>query len=443
MLDVNIHNQTPNVTIRTLYLRKWSGLMLGPLLNLLPNLRRLKTSFSKSISEPVNFDMCHMSLEHLQISLLNPSDALEKILPYVPNLKQLRVTGMIREQSGLEFFKKLVDILCIHTPVLQKFDCELYCNGLNDHTDILIIQQLHPFFKRIQRHLGDYPYQCYATNLKEYSYSKDDYILVILTVELPYLERFFFFGDISCCGDEILHSVLDTKHFPSLKVCQFSDSIHHTQEFHKQYRLPNNTIRTLIHHISNVSTLGPLLHLLPNLRRLETSFAQCVNQSLNFDTCHISLKHLRISLVNPSNDLEKILPYMPNLKQLRVTGIIREQSILEHFKRLNNIVRIHTPILEKFDCELYCDQMNDQVNILIIQQLHPFFNMIQHHKERFLEKNCLGNHHKYCYATDLTKYSISKEYEYNQRITRITTEYYPVLSGYDSGQYCDVDDGWF
>ncbi|CAF2913365.1 unnamed protein product [Rotaria sp. Silwood2] len=183
---------------------------------------------------------------------------------------------------------------------------------------------------------------------------------------MPCLERFSFFGDISCRGDSILHSIFDTKHFPSLKVCQFSDRIHHTVEFHKHYQSPNNTIRTLILHISNISTLGPLLNLLPNLRRFETSLVQCANELLNFNTCHISLKHLRISLVNPSNDLEKILPHMPNLKQLRVTGIIRERLILEHFEKLNY-----------------------------------------------------------------------------QRITRMSAECYPVLSGYDTGQYSDVDDGWF
>ncbi|CAF2913346.1 unnamed protein product [Rotaria sp. Silwood2] len=168
-----MHNQAPNPTIRTLILRKWSGSMLVPLLSFLPNLRQLKTSFSESIKEPVNFKMCHTSLKRLQISLLNPSDALGKILPYMPYLKQLRVTGMIREQSILEYFEKLSKFLHIHIPGLEKFDCELYCNGMNDHTDILTIQQLHLLFKLIQRHLGDYPYQCYATDLTEYSYSKE------------------------------------------------------------------------------------------------------------------------------------------------------------------------------------------------------------------------------------------------------------------------------
>ncbi|CAF1086391.1 unnamed protein product [Rotaria sordida] len=173
MLDIHMHNKTPNSTIRTLILHRWSGSMLVPLLNLLPNLRRLKMIFSESVNESMNFNMYQMSLTHLRISVLNPSNSLEKILPYMPNLKQLHITGMIREQSILEHFTKLTNILHIHTPDLQKFDCELFCNGMNDHIDILIIQQLHPLFKPIQRHLGDYPYQCFATNLTKYSHLKE------------------------------------------------------------------------------------------------------------------------------------------------------------------------------------------------------------------------------------------------------------------------------
>ncbi|CAF1086646.1 unnamed protein product [Rotaria sordida] len=183
------------------------------------------------------------------------------------------------------------------------------------------------------------------------------------------------------------------------------------------------------------------LHLYTKLRSLKLDYTRLLQRQ--YSQCHMSLKYLRIILVNPFNDLEKILPYMPNLEELRVTGMIRERSILYHFKKLSEIFHIYTSNLKKFDCELYCDETNEQVDILIIQQLHPLFKMIQCHEDSFFKNFPLGNRRKYCYATDLMEYTIFKEREYYEQITRKPAEYYPVLSGYDSGEYYDHNDDLF
>ncbi|CAF3732731.1 unnamed protein product [Rotaria sordida] len=452
MLDFNKLYQLPNLTIRTLLLGKWNASMLGPLLNFLPNLHRFETSFSESINESLHFNMYHTSIEHLRISLMDVFNDLEKILPYMPNLKQLRVTGKIPEHSISKNFENLSKILCVHTPDLQKFDCELYCHGCNEQADILIIQQFHSLFNLIQCHLGRFLSQCYTTDLtthttlKEFAYSfliimnnilssipnrleilPDEIFLEIfeylkpvdlisfighnqrinniihdvLTVRLPYLEQFSICSVPYAFGNVLLPHILDSNNFPSLKVLHFSGKRYYMLDVHMHNKTPNSTIRTLILHRWSGSMLVPLLNLLPNLRRLKMIFSESVNESMNFNMYQMSLTHLRISVLNPSNSLEKILPYMPNLKQLSVTGMIREQSILEHFTKLTNILHIHTPDLQKFDCELFCNGMNDHIDIFIIQQLHPLFKPIQRH---------LGDYPYQCFATNLTEYSHLKEY---------------------------------
>ncbi|CAF3506383.1 unnamed protein product [Rotaria sp. Silwood1] len=223
----------------------------------------------------------------------------------------------------------------------------------------------------------------------------------VSTVNLPYLERFALCNVPYSFGKILLSSIFDSQHFPSLKVCQFSGKFYYMLNFNKRYQSQNCTIRTLMLSKWNASMMGSLLNFLPNLRRFETRFSESINKSLNFNMYHISLEHLHITLVDPSNDLEKILPHIPNLKQLCVIGKISEHSILKHFEKLSKVLQAHTPGLQKFDCELYCYATNDQVDTLIIQQLHSLFQLIKCHLGRFASQ---------CYATNLTTHTTLEEF---------------------------------
>ncbi|CAF1086372.1 unnamed protein product [Rotaria sordida] len=252
----------------------------------------------------------------------------------------------------------------------------------------------------------------------------------VLTVTLPYLEQLSICNVSYSFGKELLLLILDSKHFPSLKFCQFSGKFYYMLDFNKLYQLPNLTIRTLLLGKWNASMLGPLLNFLPNLHRFETSFSESINESLHFNMYHTSIEHLRISLMDVFNDLEKILPYMPNLKQLRVTGKIPEHSISKNFENLSKILCVHTPDLQKFDCELYCHGCNEQADILIIQQFHPLFNLIQCHLGRFLSQ---------CYTTDLTTHTTLKEFAYFNPTRNDTAEYCEEIHRCNSGKYYNDD----
>ncbi|CAF3629291.1 unnamed protein product [Rotaria sp. Silwood1] len=252
----------------------------------------------------------------------------------------------------------------------------------------------------------------------------------VLTANLPCLERFSICHLPFLVENKFIHDILDSKHFPSLKICRFSGNYYYIIIPNKQYQSLNLTIRTLILNFLNQSGLVSLLNSLPNLRRLETTFPVSIRESENFNLSHISLEQLRIGLVDPSNDLEKILPYMPNLKQLRVTGNINEQSILEHFQKLTKIFCIYTPHLEKFDCELYYYGSSKQVDILIIQQLHSLFTRIHCHS---------GNDFEQCYTTDLTEFLMSKLITYI-RSKRNLLRCRPEIDKHYSNQHSDDDD---
>jgi hypothetical protein len=168
MLEFNALSPSPNNTIRTLILSRWEGSQLGLLLNLIPNLRRFEATFPEALSGSLDLNSSHIPLEYLRMTLKVPSNDLEKMLPYMSNLKQLRVTGMITEDSILEHFEKLAKIFRSHVPNLQHFDCELYFHAWDEQVDVIAVQQLHPLFKTIQCHFGSNINQCYATDLSEY-----------------------------------------------------------------------------------------------------------------------------------------------------------------------------------------------------------------------------------------------------------------------------------
>ena len=207
---------------------------------------------------------------------------------------------------------------------------------------------------------------------------------------------------------ELLLVVLDHEHFPSLKFCQFTGEFYSAFEIDNNCQLPNNTIRALILSKWYGFQLGTLFNLLPNLHRFEANFDEPFNRSLNLNTPHTSLTVLRVTLSDPLNDLDGALQYTPHLKRLRVKGKINGDSVLEHFEKLSKIIHSHTHVLQYFDCELYFHSWNDQVDITVIQQLHPLFKKIQ----------CLsGANINRCYTTDLTEYPLYSEYAREYRFT--------------------------
>ncbi len=191
-----------------------------------------------------------------------------------------------------------------------------------------------------------------------------------------------------------------------MKVCQFSGEFYFLLGADEDYQSSNNTIRTLILSKLIGSELSLLLNLLPNLRRLETNLIGLTIEQLHLNVYHTSLEKLRLTVTDPLNDLKTILPYTPLLKQLRITGKITENMVLLYFEALAKIFRSEVKNLRQFDCELYFHAWATQVDILVIQQLHPLFKKIQCHR---------GSNINRCYTTDLREYPRDSEYscEYN------------------------------
>lgn len=160
----------PNNTIRTLFLSTWYGAQLGSLFNHLPNLHRFEANIDGSIDWLSKIDKSHMSLTDVRVTLNDPLNDLDKMLHYMPNLRRLRIRGKINGNSVFEYFEKLATIIRSHTITLQRFDCELYFHSWYNQDNIIVIQQLHPLFKKIQCLLGKGINQCYATDLIEYPF---------------------------------------------------------------------------------------------------------------------------------------------------------------------------------------------------------------------------------------------------------------------------------
>ncbi|CAF3466402.1 unnamed protein product [Rotaria socialis] len=264
------------------------------------------------------------------------------------------------------------------------------------------------------------------------NYLSENQFNQVLTANLPDLQRFSIDNVPNYYGKELLITILDSERFPSLTLCQFSGEFYYMLELNEHYTSPNSKIRTLILNRWDGSSLCSLLNLLPNLRRFETNFLESISKSLKFNMHYITLENLRITLNDPSNDLEKILSCMPNLKYLRVKGKIPDGSVLECFEKMAKTVGTYSSNLQKFDCELYFHAWIGQVDILVIQKLHPLFKMIECHFGKLINQ---------CYATDLTEYPIFNEYAYVERMTHNTTLYSGVMGGYDSdNDYNNYDD---
>lgn len=107
-----------------------------------------------------------------------------------------------------------------------------------------------------------------------------------------------------------------------------------------------------------------------------------------------------------SNDLDTMLQFMPNLKKLRIRGMINEYFLLQYFEKLKEMIHFRTPVLQRFDCELYIRTLYERVSITAIQQLTPFFKNMQCFFDKFYNE---------CYTTDLTKYPKFRAYECKYR----------------------------
>ncbi len=200
---------------------------------------------------------------------------------------------------------------------------------------------------------------------------------------------------------QLFGAIIDNEHFPSLKVCQFSGEFYHLLEGDEDYLSSNNTIRTLTLNKLVGSQLSLLFNHLPNLRRLETNLILPINNSLHPIVHQNSLEKLRLTVKDPLNDVKIILPYTPSLKQLRITGKVGEDTVLSYFETLAKILRSEAKALQQFDCELYFHAWSIQVDVRVIQQLHPLFKKIKCH---------LGSNVNQCYTTDLNEYPVYSEY---------------------------------
>ena len=128
------------------------------------------------------------------------------------------------------------------------------------------------------------------------------------------------------------------------------------------------------------------------------------------------MRHMRIILNDPSDDLKNLLKLIPNLSRLRIRGNLGSNEVTDHFEKMAKSLFLIVPQLQKFDCELYCAAFEQHSKELIINQLHPLFIRVR----------CLfGPSYNQCYATDVSIYPVNNEYqsEYFRRanVFRITT----------------------
>jgi hypothetical protein len=223
----------------------------------------------------------------------------------------------------------------------------------------------------------------------------------LLTVNLPYLERFFIENVPNYYTKQLFGAIIDNEHFPSLKICRFSGEFDYLFDGDEEYQLSNNTIRSLTLDKLCGWDFHFLFNRFPNLRRLETSVTNATINPLYPIVQHTSLEKLRLTVEDPLNDLNVILPYAPLLKQLRITGKIGEKTVLLYFEALAKVLRSETKDLQQFDCELYFHSWSIQASILVIQRLHPLFKEIQCHR---------GSNINRCYTTDLNEYPRNSKY---------------------------------
>ncbi|CAF1344524.1 unnamed protein product [Adineta steineri] len=234
------------------------------------------------------------------------------------------------------------------------------------------------------------------------SYLSRDQLDQMSTITLCYLERLSVHNTTPDLQKLLLDTIFRGEHFPLLKICQLKLKYTHDLKLNDNNPLPNNTVRSLtINNKWSWHELESLLHRLPHLRRLETNIGESYPMSVTSINPHLSIKHLRITLNKPSDDLKTLLKLTPNLVRLRIRGSLKNISALEHFKEITKVLSDLVPRLQYFDCELYCYSCEDD-KALTIRCLHPLYRDIQ---------RLCGQSRNQCYATDINNYPTPNEYE--------------------------------
>lgn len=164
-IEFDPDEQIVNLTIRTLILNATTAKELNSLFDILPNLYNLEATLENEIGKLTTI---HTSLEHLCLTFRNSAEHFENILLRTPHLKQLRLNGKIEDSSVLIFFEKLARFIHVNMLQLEIFNCELFSDAWDPRAEILAIHQLHPLFKSVVRHRGNFMSDCYATDLTEY-----------------------------------------------------------------------------------------------------------------------------------------------------------------------------------------------------------------------------------------------------------------------------------
>ncbi|CAF1476540.1 unnamed protein product [Adineta steineri] len=222
------------------------------------------------------------------------------------------------------------------------------------------------------------------------------------TLTLCCLERLSVHNTTPNLQKLLLDTILRGVHFPSLKICQLKLKPTHDLELCNTNRLPNNTVRSLtINNKWSWHEFEFLLYRLPHLRRLEANLSRLYSVSVTSINPHSSIKHLRITLDNPSDDLKTLLKLTPNLVRLRIRGSLKNISVFTHFEKTAQALSDLVPHLQYFDCELYSYSYEDD-KALTIQCLHPLYRDIQ---------RLCGQSFNQCYATDINTYPTPNEYE--------------------------------
>ncbi|CAF1351794.1 unnamed protein product [Adineta ricciae] len=259
----------------------------------------------------------------------------------------------------------------------------------------------------------------------------------IVSVRLPHLERL----SVDSVTHDLQESLLDTlfqgEHFPSLTTCRLKLEYYYTFELN-EYRTSstNNAIRCFTIDRWNLFNLGSLWNQLPNLRRFETSFDEWFQPKICSSKPHLSIKHVQVTLSDPLHDLEKLLALTPNLARLRVRGGLGRSSVTSYFEKLAKLMPKIVPLLQRFDCEVYCYSTDTRENEFNIQKLHTFFKKVR----------CLSGHgHNQCYATDMKIYPLNNEYEESSprplvsHTTSSFHHYYDEYDRYNDDYYQDYD----
>ncbi|CAF1536706.1 unnamed protein product [Adineta ricciae] len=157
-----------NNKLRCFFVDRWKWNDLGSLFNQLPNLCRFETTFEKNYANVIRSIKPHLTIKHLRVTLDDPLHDLERLIQRTPNLNRLRVRGNLRRNPVIEYFEKLAEFLPSVVPLLQRFDCEIYCCSLDSEGNEFIIQQFHTFFKNIRYFSRQDQNQCYTTDMKTY-----------------------------------------------------------------------------------------------------------------------------------------------------------------------------------------------------------------------------------------------------------------------------------